>query len=512
MATRRLRAFKRWMRSQGIEYSDALCFTDSPEGEGIAVRALCDLKVGDMVARIPKAACLTMRTSGASDLIESAGLGGSLGLAVALMYERSLGEDSPWAGYLQLLPPQECLPLLWTLDDLDSLLRGTELHKTVKEDKGIIYEDWKDSILPLLDSPPFNLDPKCFGIEQYFAAKSLIASRSFEVDEYHGSGMVPLADLFNHKTGAEDVHITSLHSYSDSESDSDTNKSDTHVDTSDNDTLIQDSYSDQKGPNTTLVGKNPSRGSDSDFSSVSRDDTIVLEMVMVKNVEVGAEVFNTYGLVGNAALLHRYGFTEPNNPFDIVNIDMELLLQWSSSSFSDRYRRTRLALWRKLDYCGCVSQDTEYFEISFDGEPQIELLILLYIMLLPEDTYHKLDLTVSTAGNSNGSIGMILSEEGQFIWEKASEVSKDLLLTEDVCDALLSLADMRESFYGSNSIEDDIEALGNCCIRERKLYHSLMLRVSERRILERLRTYAAVGAQSFRTAKRSSVRKKLKKK
>jgi SET domain-containing protein 6 len=117
------------MRSQGIEYSDALGFTDSPDGEGIAVRALCDLKVGDMVARIPKVACLTMRTSGASDLIEAAGLGGSLGLAAVLMYEKSLGEDSPWAGYLQLLPPQECLPLLWTLDDLDSLLRGTELYK-----------------------------------------------------------------------------------------------------------------------------------------------------------------------------------------------------------------------------------------------------------------------------------------------------------------------------------------------------------------------------------------------
>jgi SET domain-containing protein 6 len=80
------------------------------------------------------------------------------------------------------------------------------------------------------------------------------------------------------------------------------------------------------------------------------------------------------------------------------------------------------------------------------------------------------------------------------------------------CDALLSLADLRESFYGSNSLGDDIEALGNCCIRERKLYHSLMLRVSERGILERLRTSAAVGAQSFRSAKRPSVRKKLKKK
>ena len=56
-----------------------------------------------------------------------------------------------------------------------------------------------------------------------------------------------------------------------------------------------------------------------------------LEMVMVKDVKVGAEVFNTYGLLGNAALLHRYGFTEPDNPFDIVNIDLELVLQWSAS-------------------------------------------------------------------------------------------------------------------------------------------------------------------------------------
>ena len=225
-----------------------------------------------------------------------------------------------------------------------------------------------------------------------------------------------------------------------------------------------------------------------------------------------SQVFNTYGLVGNAALLHRYGFTEPDNPFDIVNIDLELVSQWSLSLFSGRYSRAKLSLWRRLGYSGCVSENTEYFEISSDGEPQIELLILLYIMLLPEDTYHKLDLTLSTKGNSNGSIGMILSEKGKFMLEKASEVSKDLLLTKDVCNALRLLADMRDSFYGSNSMKDDIEALGNCCIRrERKLYYSLILRISERGILERLRTYAASGAQSFRTAKRSSVRKKLKK-
>lgn len=65
----------------------------------------------------------------------------------------------------------------------------------VKEDKDLIYEDWKECIQPLLVSAPLELNPQFFGIEQYFAARSLIASRSFQIDDYYGSGMVPLADL-----------------------------------------------------------------------------------------------------------------------------------------------------------------------------------------------------------------------------------------------------------------------------------------------------------------------------
>lgn len=65
----------------------------------------------------------------------------------------------------------------------------------MKEDKALIYDDWKENILPLMDSTSLKLSPDFFGVEQYIAAKSLVASRSFEVDDYHGFGMVPLADL-----------------------------------------------------------------------------------------------------------------------------------------------------------------------------------------------------------------------------------------------------------------------------------------------------------------------------
>ncbi|KAK1588472.1 hypothetical protein Q3G72_023678 [Acer saccharum] len=508
MASRRVRAFKRWMKSQGIEYSDALHFKDDTE-QGISVMALCDLKEGDVVATIPKNACLTVKTSGAREIIEAAGLGGYLGLSVAIMYERSLGQDSPWSGYLQLLPDHESLPFLWSLDEVDSLLSGTELHKTVKQDKPLMYEDWKESILPLLDSTPLKFKSEYFGVEEYFAAKSLIASRSFEIDDYHGFGMVPLADLFNHKTGAEDVHFTSTSSDHESHSDADDNYY-VHADAGDDEISTEKSQLDREESSASPNGTNSSGGSDLESSSVSGEDHTVLQMIMVKDVAVGVEVFNTYGLLGNAALLHRYGFTEPDNSYDIVNIDLELVLQWSSSLFSSRYSRARLSLWKRLGYSGSDSQDAEYFEITSDGDPQSELLILLYIMLLPEDAYRKLDLTISTAGSQDEAICVCLSEKNNIPLEKATEMIKELLLTESVCKALHSLADLRESFYGLNSKKDDIEVLRSRSIKDRKLYHSLVLRVSERRILEKLRTCAAIRMKSLKTTKSSSARKRLK--
>ncbi|XP_010558785.1 PREDICTED: ribosomal lysine N-methyltransferase 3 [Tarenaya hassleriana] len=507
--TRRLRAFKRWMRAHGVECSDALRLVDDPQ-DGVSVRTLCDLKEGDVVANIPKKACLTMKTSGAREIIEAAGLDGYLGLSVALMYERSLGEQSPWSGYLQLLPLQEDLPLVWSLHDLDSLLLGTELHKVVKEDKALIYEDWKESILPLTHSSPQIVDPKFFGVEEYIAAKSLIASRSFEIDDYHGFGMVPLADLFNHKTGAEDVHFTSDSSHGESGSEADENNEALEENRSEDEASTQTSSEAEQAFNQ-VPAENNDDGADEDSYLVVENDHPVLEMIMVKDVLTGAEVFNTYGTLGNAALLHRYGFTETDNPYDIINIDMELVLGWSSSSFSGRYTRARLALWRRLGYTPCESQNSEYFEITSNGEPQTELLVLLYILLLPDNTYNKLDLAVSTACDENGFFHVMSPGNHKITFgQTSSDIENDVFLTEDVRGALISVADKRESLYGTSSLEDDIAALKECCLpRDRRLLHSLTLRVSERRILEKLRRYARLRVDGICEGKRRKKRLNL---
>lgn len=484
------------MTANHIEYTDALDLVELEDGS-ICVKSNCDLKEGDLVATIPKQACLTTRASGAAAMIEAARLDGCFGLCVAVMYERSLGSESPWAGYLQILPFSEPLPLLWTLDEVDSLLRGTELHQTIKEDKELIYEDWKQCILPLVHSEEFTLDPNYFRVEDYFAAKSLVASRSFQIDDYFGFGMVPLADLFNHKTGAEDVHFTSAPSLDESDESAES-VTDDENDCNDEEQIPTP----QPEENVSSARSNDEGSSDGRNSECSEDMTgnpVVLEMILVKDVKAGTEVFNTYGSMGNAALLHRYGFTELDNPYDIVNIDLDLVVQWSSSLFSGRHRRSRLSLWRKLGHAGCVSQNSEYFEISFDGEPQLELLILLYVILLSEEDYLKLDLISATSRNDGESATAYLPKTGNFLLGEISEMSRETLLTMSVCEALLSLADMRESLYGTTSLEDDIESLKRSnCITERRLYHSLVLRISERHIIEKLRNYTKKSSQSVK--------------
>ncbi|KVI08125.1 RuBisCO-cytochrome methylase, RMS1 [Cynara cardunculus var. scolymus] len=529
-STRRMRAFKRWMKCQSIEYSDALDLVIQQEDLQIWVKALCDLHDGDLIATIPKHSCLTVKSSAACPLIQDFCLEGYMALSVALMYEKSLGQRSPWFGYLQLLP--DCnpeVPLLWSIDEIDQLLLGTELHKvsfhlfveilrvylnlilirnpfvhlkslidpschsdsspqflitwymyrqTVKEDKALVYKDWKACIVPFVESAPIKLDPNDFGVEQYFAAKSLISSRSFQIDEHYGFGMVPLADLFNHKTDAEDVHFTSVSSHSESDDDTDENM-ENQVDNDLDGDLLRQNESDIASPKRSFSA-----------DGACSPTTEILEMILVRDVKAGAEVFNTYGSMGNAALLHRYGFTEPDNPYDIVNIDLELVLQWSSSQFSSRYTRSRLSLWRRLYHPELSSLQTEYFEISYDGEPEVELLKLIFIMLLPEKTYNEFYLAVSTAQNSDKSITVISNKE-RIILGEVSEWNKKVLLTEGVRGALLSLADSREICYGLRSMEEDVEALEKCPVREKKLHHSLVLRISERRILEKLRTYAS---------------------
>ena len=105
----------------------------------------------------------------------------------------------------------------------------------------------------------------------YLDARSVVSSRAFLVTDAEGPGLVPIADLFNHRTGGHHVAMRLL---------------------------------------------------DGEKNGASSTSDATLVAVVSSRAEKGAEVFNTYGALGNATLLNSYGFTQENNPEDTVSVSV----------------------------------------------------------------------------------------------------------------------------------------------------------------------------------------------
>jgi len=121
-------------------------------------------------------------------------LKGGIGLAVAVMYEIGIGEKSEWYGYIQSIPKKEPLPMFWN-DDAFRHLAGTELEKSAREDRELLESDFESVVLPLTETYPDVFTKEICTLDNFLNASSLVSSRAFQVDNYHGDAMVPLADM-----------------------------------------------------------------------------------------------------------------------------------------------------------------------------------------------------------------------------------------------------------------------------------------------------------------------------
>jgi SET domain-containing protein 6 len=68
--------------------------------------------------------------------------------------------------------------------------------QAIKEDRTLIQQDWRECYGILKDLYGEKFLENWFTLEHFLAAKTLVASRAFQVDDIHGFGMVPLADLY----------------------------------------------------------------------------------------------------------------------------------------------------------------------------------------------------------------------------------------------------------------------------------------------------------------------------
>ncbi|KAJ1680380.1 hypothetical protein EV182_000101 [Spiromyces aspiralis] len=414
MSQDKLKTLLKWFEENGVEYNceairvvyEAIDPTDPDttgkskrnrrpaksvlvtEGNGgFGVVANRKLREEETVVVIPKSAVLSAKSSPLANLFEEHSIWGELALTISLMYEMSLGEASPWYGYIRSLPEEGVdIPLRWSADAV-RYLKGTALEGKLQAGTERTKRDF-EAMRRLREAyPDIFVDDNPGGVgwaslAEFKRAMSLVMSRAFQVDVYHGDGMVPFADLFNHLTAAENVHFegdsdvcetcgesggcehitfeegnaeAEGESWNDVESISKTCdscgesepgmvvESSSEMEAEDDDDgsggdeeeevdyevpllVCEDGCSPSSAtaatPRSEDFEKISANGLESDCEEEEYDEgnTGYLDMVVVRPCQADREVFNTYGEVSSSHLLYRYGFCDINNPFDTVNV------------------------------------------------------------------------------------------------------------------------------------------------------------------------------------------------
>ncbi|KAJ1972911.1 hypothetical protein H4R35_004416 [Dimargaris xerosporica] len=283
------------------------------------------LKVNELIARIPKTAVLSVKNCGIANILEDEGLEGAIALALAVLFEQAQATTSPWYGYLQSLPDRVDLPMFWPPTER-AWLQGTDLTDQLATDMQQLTTSYQALIQPAIDRHPAVFTPsEAFALDRFLAAMSLISSRAFEVDGYHGNAMVPLADIFNHRTGGEHVHIEG--------------QGDVclvcgelgHCDHQD--PLGSESgNSEASDPDDAASLQCSSTEAVSEASSFVSVDEDALDINVFRPMAAHHEVFNTYGQHSSAHLLHHYGFVEPGSLLDSVALELALVVQHGPST------------------------------------------------------------------------------------------------------------------------------------------------------------------------------------
>ena len=314
-----------------------------------------------VVTAIPKAACLSARTCSVAETLREARLGGGLALNIAIMHERSLGEGSRWAGYFAVLPArgERTLPMFWTSAQL-AHLRGTDLLRHVTEDAESMRSDFRENVVDgLCVTHPDAFPPGKHTLEAYMEAASLAASRAFFIGEECGEALVPWADMFNHKTDGEHVHVLGA--------DDDGDDGDEEEDESEEDESEEDESEEDESEDEENEEENEENEEEEEDVGPIEPPTGSLVIHACASAEKGDELFNTFGQQNNASLLHKYGFCEHHNAYTNVCVDVALVEDVVGGT---KVRDAAAEL-------GVDVADDAYFEIEPDGTIEEALLAVL---------------------------------------------------------------------------------------------------------------------------------------
>merc|ERR1712091_709236 len=209
----------------------------------------------------------------------------SLQLTAHVLLEAARGKTSRWAPYLETLPRDYDLPLLWDPAEAENLLEGTTLLQTVQTQRRTADREVSVLTEAVADikaaNPDYSLPDSFLEEGRFMWALATVLSRSFSVNVENSLVpiLVPAADVFN--TGLEGSELS-----------------------------LNDAGS-------------------------------AVQVVARKTYTGGEQVLLQLGPQGNSELMARQGFAFPDNPHNTVRM-------FVSTSEADPFTETRLGIMRFL--------------------------------------------------------------------------------------------------------------------------------------------------------------------
>lgn len=504
--------FVTFLQDAGIHFDDkAIRFVKSPlHGYGVIARR--DIAVGTIIARVPKTAILSVETATLWRAINKRKLHDDdnddendvednddeadsdahprddfcppmFQLPAAVLFESLLGKESLWCPYLYVLSPSLSeigVPIGETEDTIKAWFGGTGIDILTLNMRINLKTVFESSVQQLFQQRALELNISADAVKRatwqdFSLAFAWVTSRAFQVDEIHGNSMVPVADMFNHSTDSEHVHIEGVLETESDDSDEeedvrdgrDCERDKAYINGTDGGTEI-DVADHSSTPDR--VGQGEQNCQPDDQLSKARDE---LDIVCVRKVMAEEEMFNTFGQKCNTVLYLNYGFTEADNMYDTAFLnrdDVEDVLNQFCKNISTecRMESERRAC---IDAAGVLIYEDvidDYFQIVTDGTFCHGLLLLIYLFVVPWATIAPL------CDNEPDLLDHLMQLSIQDILEAGRT---------QVADIAKSIVQRIESGYpdGSSIAKDkDLLSLKNLSpVRK----HALRIRIGQRKAL-----------------------------
>ncbi|PKA48119.1 Protein SET domain group 40 [Apostasia shenzhenica] len=304
----------------------SLVISHFPDAGGRGFAASRDLRKGELVLRVPRAALLTSEMvlqdgKLASCIEKNHLLSSSHMLTICLLAEVGKGRDSWWYPYLALLPLN--YDTLANFQDFE--IHALQVEDAIWASKKAILKaksDWKECLLILQQ---MKLKPHLLSFRSWLWASATITSRSLHIPWDEAGCLCPIGDLFNY--AAPDYEPCGDDSHECSNEEQLNEKADCHS----------------------------HRLTDGGFE---KDSSYCF--YAKKNYKKGEQVLLSYGAYTNLDLLEHYGFLLTSNPNEkaFIHLDTEVSISRA---------------WPK-----------ESLHIQPDGKPSFALLCTLRLSATPK--------------------------------------------------------------------------------------------------------------------------------